>query len=52
MGNVGYPASSFISQLKDNDIIVVEVSDHQLYNILDFKTNISESHIDIMVMIK
>lgn len=52
MGNIGYPACSFISELKDNDIVVVEISDHQLCNILDFKTNISvltnisEAHID------
>lgn len=41
MGNIGYPVCSFISQLKDKDIAVMEVSDHQLCNVLDFKTNIS-----------
>lgn len=52
MGNIGYPVCSFVSQLKDNDIVVMEVSDHQLCNVLDFKTNISvltnisEAHLD------
>ena len=52
MGNIGYPACSFVSQLKDNDIAVMEVSDHQLCNVSDFKTNISvltnisEAHLD------
>ncbi len=52
MGNIGYPACSFVSQLRDNDIAVMEVSDHQLCNVLDFKTNISvltnisEAHLD------
>jgi UDP-N-acetylmuramoylalanine--D-glutamate ligase len=52
MGNIGYPACSFVSQLKDKDIAVMEVSDHQLCNVSDFKTNISvltnisEAHLD------
>jgi UDP-N-acetylmuramoylalanine--D-glutamate ligase len=52
MGNIGYPVCSFVSQLKENDIAVMEVSDHQLCNVLDFKTNISvltnlsEAHLD------
>lgn len=52
MGNIGYPVCSFVSQLRDNDIAVMEVSDHQLCNVLDFKTNISvltnisEAHLD------
>lgn len=52
MGNIGYPACSFVSKLKDKDIAVMEVSDHQLCNVLDFKTNISvltnlsEAHLD------
>lgn len=52
MGNIGYPVCSFVSQLKDKDIAVMEVSDHQLCNVLDFKTNISvltnisEAHLD------
>lgn len=52
MGNIGYPACSFVSELKDGDIAVMEVSDHQLCNVVDFKTNISiltnlsEAHLD------
>lgn len=52
MGNIGYPACSFIKKLKSNDILVIEVSDHQLCNVVDFKTNISvltnisEAHLD------
>jgi UDP-N-acetylmuramoylalanine--D-glutamate ligase len=52
MGNIGYPVCSFVSQLKDKDIVVIEVSDHQLCNVVDFKanisvlTNISEAHVD------
>jgi UDP-N-acetylmuramoylalanine--D-glutamate ligase len=52
MGNIGYPACSFVPQLKDGDIAVMEVSDHQLCNVIDFKTNISvltnlsEAHLD------
>jgi UDP-N-acetylmuramoylalanine--D-glutamate ligase len=52
MGNMGYPACSFIPFLKDGDIAVMEVSDHQLCNVINFKTNISvltnlsEAHLD------
>lgn len=52
MGNIGYPVCSFVSQLKDKDIAVMEVSDHQLCNVLNFKTdisvltNLSEAHLD------
>lgn len=52
MGNIGYPACSFVSQLKEGDIALMEISDHQLCNVLDFKTNISvltnlsEAHLD------
>ncbi len=52
MGNIGYPACSFVSKLKNKDIALMEVSDHQLCNVLDFKTNISvltnlsEAHLD------
>lgn len=52
MGNIGYPVCSYVSELKYNDIAVMEVSDHQLCNVSDFKTNISvltnisEAHID------
>ena len=52
MGNIGYPVCSFVPLLKDGDIAVMEVSDHQLCNVIEFKTDISvmtnlfEAHID------
>lgn len=52
MGNIGYPVCTFVNILKDKDIAVMEVSDHQLCNIENFKTdisvltNISEAHLD------
>lgn len=52
MGNIGFPVCSFVPRLKDQDIAVMEVSDHQLCNVAEFKTNISvltnlsEAHID------
>ncbi|MDD2469492.1 MAG: UDP-N-acetylmuramoyl-L-alanine--D-glutamate ligase [Bacilli bacterium] len=52
MGNIGYPVCSFVPTLKAGAILVMEVSDHQLCNVVDFKTNISvltnisEAHLD------
>ncbi|MCI8575815.1 MAG: UDP-N-acetylmuramoyl-L-alanine--D-glutamate ligase [Bacilli bacterium] len=40
-GNIGYPLSSIISKIKKGDIVLLEISDHQLLNFQDFKTNIS-----------
>ncbi len=40
-GNIGYPLSSVISDIKPGDILLLEISDHQLCDIHDFKTNIS-----------
>jgi len=51
-GNIGFPLSSMIPNINENDILVVEISDHQLCDMYDFKTNISvltnisETHID------
>ena len=51
-GNIGYPVTSIASKVKPNDILVIEISDHQLCDMYDFKTNvsvltnISETHID------
>ena len=51
-GNIGYPLCQVVKDVKKGDIIVMEVSDHQLYNVIDFKTNISvltnlsEVHLD------
>lgn len=52
MGNIGYPVCSFAAKLKSGDIAVMEISDHQLCNVINFKTNISvltnlsEAHLD------
>ena len=51
-GNIGYPVTSISGITKPNDILVVEISDHQLCDMYEFKTNISvltnisETHID------
>lgn len=51
-GNIGLPMSAVVKSIKENDILVVEISDHQLCDMYDFKTdisvltNISETHID------
>lgn len=51
-GNIGYPVSGLVEKVKENDILVLEISDHQLTDMYDFKTNISvltnlsEVHID------
>lgn len=51
-GNIGIPLSSFIDEIKPNDILVLEISDHQLCDMYQFKsdisvlTNLSEVHID------
>lgn len=52
-GNIGYPLCSFVDKVKSGDIVVMEVSIQQLFNIKSFKTNIAvlinlyESHLDI-----
>lgn len=40
-GNIGYPLSSLVSKVKENDIVLLEISDHQLCDMYDFKTNMS-----------
>lgn len=40
-GNIGFPLSQIVNDVKKNSIIVLEISDHQLYNLDEFKTNIS-----------
>lgn len=51
-GNIGYPLSSVINELKKDDILVMEVSCQQSENIINFHpdialiTNYSPAHID------
>ena len=53
-GNIGYPLCSFIDDLEDDTIIVMETSCQQLENLDKFNpdvaimTNIVEAHIDFM----
>ena len=63
-GNIGYPLSSFIGKIKENDILLMEISLQQLCNFDKFKTdnkilkNIYDAHLDfvgskeIYIMIK
>lgn len=51
-GNIGYPLSSLVRKMKSGDILLLEISDHQLCDMYEFKTNISvitnltETHLD------
>lgn len=53
-GNIGYPLCSVLNDLKDNDILVMEVSCQQLENMSEFHpnvalmTNLSPAHIDFL----
>ena len=53
-GNIGYPLSSIVNKVKDNDIIVIECSCQQGENFITFHphvgvfTNLSPAHIDFM----
>ena len=53
-GNIGYPLSSILEYVKENDIIVMECSCQQGENFVSFHphvgvcTNFSEAHIDFM----
>lgn len=40
-GNIGFPLAQKVEEIKKGDILVLELSDHQLNDIQDFKTNIS-----------
>ena len=40
-GNIGMPLSQIVNDVKENDILLLEISDHQLCDFKDFKTNIS-----------
>ena len=51
-GNIGYPMCSLLESVKENDILVLEVSGHQMHDFKDFKidigvmTNLSPTHLD------
>ena len=51
-GNIGYPLTSILDSIKENDILVMEISCQQLANLDKFKpdiallTNLSPAHID------
>ena len=51
-GNIGVPVSALVKDTKSKDILVLEISGHQLHDMPHFKTNIgimtnlSEVHID------
>ena len=40
-GNIGIPLASIVEEIKEDAILVMEISDHQLMDIQNFKTNIS-----------
>ena len=51
-GNIGYPLSQIVEKIKENSYLVMEISDHQLCDMYEFKTDISlllnlvHAHID------
>ena len=40
-GNIGTPLSNFARDIKEGSYLVMEISDHQLVDMYDFKTNVS-----------
>ena len=40
-GNIGYPLSQIVEEVKDNDVVVLEISAQQLHDLYDFKPNVS-----------
>ena len=57
-GNIGFPLSSFVSKIKSGDVLVIEVSSHQLVDFDKFKTDISivtnltPTHLDFLILMK
>ena len=51
-GNIGYPLAEILPTIKENDIVLLEISDHQLCDLKNFKidisvlTNICPTHLD------
>ena len=51
-GNIGFPLSQIVNDIKEDSILVMEISDHQLCDMYEFKTNVSlllnlvHAHID------
>ena len=40
-GNIGTPLCNFVKDIKENEYLVMEISDHQLCDMYNFKTNVS-----------
>lgn len=40
-GNIGLPFCHFVKDVQENDFVVLEISDHQLCDMYEFKTNVS-----------
>lgn len=40
-GNIGTPLCNFVKDIKENEFLVMEISDHQLCDMYNFKTNVS-----------
>lgn len=40
-GNIGTPLCHFVNDIREDDYLVMEISDHQLCDMYDFKTNVS-----------
>ena len=51
-GNIGYPVCSLVDIIGSNSILVLEISGHQLHDVINFKTdisvitNLSQVHLD------
>ena len=40
-GNIGYPLSQIVENVKSKDVVVLEISAQQLHDLYDFKPNVS-----------
>jgi len=40
-GNIGYPVCSLVEKCNEDDILVLEISGHQLHDFINFKTDVS-----------